>query len=389
MARIKQSKRKRQRKKRRGGKRNKCRRGREKDSQQQTVLTDDKTIINLTDVILEEEDVKNLSLGLSFCQPDGFNYEQSRIDLFLFTRKLKLSKMHAISKRKTKRPSERPEFEQDEIDKWKGNLLIEDIHLMRQLWSLEDNSIEEIGEEQLVARLESEGIRLDKEGASGFKSKSRTVPAPSGDMIDQFSDTVTKELKALRLKMMSKTSRNKNTYYKTLKKLSNNPRIIIRSSDKGGNVVIWSIEDYMEEAYKQLNDAICYRRIDMKHVDEVKVNFDNKLEQWRKEGFINDHEHRFLKVDFPKLPVFYLIPKIHKDALKPPGRPIVSIRGSLFEYVSQYIDSFLQPLVMNLASYLKDSTDFLRRIFDITWESEFLLISLDVVSLYTSIPHNL
>ncbi|KAJ1163502.1 hypothetical protein NDU88_003960 [Pleurodeles waltl] len=110
MARNKQNKRKRQRKKRRGGKRSKCRRGREKDSQQQAVLTDEKTIINLTDVILEEEDIKNLSLGLSYCQPDGFEYEQSRIDLFLFTRKLKLSKIHSISKRKANRPSERLEF---------------------------------------------------------------------------------------------------------------------------------------------------------------------------------------------------------------------------------------------------------------------------------------
>ncbi|KAJ1100408.1 hypothetical protein NDU88_005494 [Pleurodeles waltl] len=207
VARNKQNKRKRQ--KRQGGKRNKCRRGRENDSQQQAVLTDEKTIINLMDVTLEEEDIKNLSLGLSYCQSDGFDYEQSRIDLFLFIRKLKLSKIHLISKRKVNRPSERLELdEQDEIVKWKDNLLIEDIHLMRQLWTLEEDSNEELGEDQLVARLESEGIRLDEEGASGLKSKSRTVPAPSGDLIDQFSDTIIKGLKALRYKVMSKTRRN-------------------------------------------------------------------------------------------------------------------------------------------------------------------------------------
>ncbi|KAJ1099217.1 hypothetical protein NDU88_004321 [Pleurodeles waltl] len=74
---------------------------------------------------------------------------------------------------------------------------------------LEENTMERMDEEQVVARLESEGVRLDREGVSGHKSKSRTVPAPSEDLIDQFSDSVVKGLKALRLKEMKEPTKNK------------------------------------------------------------------------------------------------------------------------------------------------------------------------------------
>ncbi|KAJ1083448.1 hypothetical protein NDU88_003607 [Pleurodeles waltl] len=179
---------------------------RKNDLKQQTVLIDDKTVVNLSHVVLEEEDVRNVSLG------------QSRIDLFLFIRKSKLLKIHEIKRRKTPKMGDLSEpVSEDNGDMWRDNLLLEDITLMRELWELEENAMEAIDEEQVVARLDSEGVRLDKEGATGLKLKSRTVPAPCGDLIDQFSDTVTKGLKALRLKEMKKSTKNKSGYYKTLR----------------------------------------------------------------------------------------------------------------------------------------------------------------------------
>lgn len=40
-------------------------------------------------------------------------------------------------------------------------------------------------------------------------------------------------------------------------------------------------------------------------------------------GIINQRAYIYLSVDKPLVPTFYLLPKIHKDLINPPGRPIV------------------------------------------------------------------
>lgn len=40
-----------------------------------------------------------------------------------------------------------------------------------------------------------------------------------------------------------------------------------------------------------------------------------------------------------------------------------------------------------LPSYIRDTKDFIRTISDITWESDMLMMVLDVTSLYTCINH--
>ena len=43
--------------------------------------------------------------------------------------------------------------------------------------------------------------------------------------------------------------------------LKNDPRIIIESADKGSVVVVWGKEDYLKEAYRQLDDKEMYRQV--------------------------------------------------------------------------------------------------------------------------------
>ena len=59
--------------------------------------------------------------------------------------------------------------------------------------------------------------------------------------------------------------------------------------------------------------------------------------------------------------------------------------------LSRWVDIQLQPLVKNLPSYLKDDNHFLRKIDEInkthTLPRDALLLTWDVRSLYTNIPH--
>ena len=85
----------------------------------------------------------------------------------------------------------------------------------------------------------------------------------------------------------------------------------------------------------------------------------------------------------------YILPKIHKSKQNPPGRPIVSANSHPTENISQFVDSHLNPLVPKLSSYIKDTTHFLKKLDDLKeLPPGSLLVTLDVSSLYTNIPHN-
>ena len=96
----------------------------------------------------------------------------------------------------------------------------------------------------------------------------------------------------------------------------------------------------------------------------------------------------YLSDDKIRTSEFYMLPKIHKDRVNPPGRPILSGNSCPTERISKFIDFFLQPNVKNIASYIKDTTDFLLMLDNLgTLPPNCLLVTLDVSSLYTNIPN--
>ena len=85
---------------------------------------------------------------------------------------------------------------------------------------------------------------------------------------------------------------------------------------------------------------------------------------------------------------FYILSKIHKNKDNPPGRPIVSAFFHPTECISEFVDYQLNPLVPNLPSYIKDTTHFLQKLDSLPeLANGCLLVTLDVSSLYTNIPH--
>ena len=71
-----------------------------------------------------------------------------------------------------------------------------------------------------------------------------------------------------------------------------------------------------------------------------------------------------------------------------PGRPIISVIGSLTENISCFIESILQRLMQFIPSYIKDTTEFINKLASVkTIPPEVLLVTMDVTSLYTNIPH--
>ena len=108
-----------------------------------------------------------------------------------------------------------------------------------------------------------------------------------------------------------------------------------------------------------------------------------------------------------KTSTFYGLPKIHKsqiitnscsensseymeipDPIDLTLRPIVA--GLYFETsrLSSFLDTLLNPYLLKVHSYLRDNIDFLNFIPK-NVPTHTKLVSFDIVSLYTNIPHNL
>ncbi|XP_045188274.1 uncharacterized protein LOC123546150 [Mercenaria mercenaria] len=152
-------------------------------------------------------------------------------------------------------------------------------------------------------------------------------------------------------------------------------------------------EDYRNEVLRQLNNDTYYEKCTDDPTDTVQRNISDCLEDLEK---TNSHIHNEFDT-FPadiRTPCFYVLPKIHKSPdinlpIQYPGRPIVSACNSPTENISKYMDFILKPHMINLPSYVKDTTDFINKVKNMKIKSKnTYLVTLDVSSLYTNIPHN-
>lgn len=112
------------------------------------------------------------------------------------------------------------------------------------------------------------------------------------------------------------------------------------------------------------------------------------------QGFISKSQLRFLTPPLkPRQRHFYILPKIHKPINKwtvpdviPPGRPIVSGCNSESSAVEQFIDYHLQPIASSSPSFIRDTSHFKAIISNTNINDSDFFVTLDVESLYTSIP---
>ena len=96
----------------------------------------------------------------------------------------------------------------------------------------------------------------------------------------------------------------------------------------------------------------------------------------------------YLTTDNDRTQQFYLLPKIHKDPLNTPGRPIVSGSGGPTEKNSQFVDHFIGQIVPLSQSCIRDSTHLINILNGFTVQPGILLCTLDITTLYTNTPYN-
>ena len=99
--------------------------------------------------------------------------------------------------------------------------------------------------------------------------------------------------------------------------------IFIKPADKGGAVVVWHKQLYMDEAYRQLTDDQHYTQEN----EDMTTIHNNFIQQEINRLSVNGDLPKsaiHLIVPNPRTARFYILPKIHKANTS--GRPIVSAR---------------------------------------------------------------
>ena len=80
----------------------------------------------------------------------------------------------------------------------------------------------------------------------------------------------------------------------------------------------------------------------------------------------------------------YGLPKIHKNGV--PVRPIISAIGTYNYNLAKYLDEILKPLISDKSFIIKDTFDFVNRISKLIVKDGGIMVSFDIVSLFTNIP---
>jgi hypothetical protein len=166
-----------------------------------------------------------------------------------------------------------------------------------------------------------------------------------------------------------------------LRTLQHNSDITTKPVDKGSATVVMNTSDYIDAAEKQLSGQRYYKQVQSDPTSKHAKEIAKTLSEMKRHEYIDDKTFEHLDTTDVKAGRFYLQPQTHKEGY----RPIISTNGHPTERISGFLDYHMRPFVTALPSYVHDTTDYLSK----TKQSEnTLLLTMDVVLLYTNIPHD-
>ena len=138
-------------------------------------------------------------------------------------------------------------------------------------------------------------------------------------------------------------------------------------------------KDY-EQKIRDLLEPGTYKKLQKDPTKTIvrKVNKLVKLAPW------DESTKKRLQVSEVLPPILYGLQKIHKPSI--PLRPIISAIGSPTYDLAKYLAKLLKPFIGKTDTHVKDSAHFIDKISTMTITTGDILVSFDVVSLFTKVP---
>ena len=215
---------------------------------------------------------------------------------------------------------------------------------------------------------------------------------PLEDVLKAFKNRILREFNKRRWNTGSNLTFIQNNI---LKYLRNHPEYQILLADKNLGPCIMNREEYIDQVLKQhLSNNNCYEYISKETAEEYMSSAVSEFMDFINEPgqkLIDEHTiylQRALKIN-KRIPVFYCMPKVHKNKIPYPLRPVVAQIGSPYHAISKIIDSYLQELLPSVESYIKDSDDLLKELRNFGQvDDDMFITTADAVAMYPNIDND-
>lgn len=168
---------------------------------------------------------------------------------------------------------------------------------------------------------------------------------------------------------------------------ADHPDILFTRADKGNVTVAIEKSTYITKINEMLSDSLIYSIIKKNPINNIENSLNNLLKNWSQKDYIHNFTYKSLFSSDGFLPRAYGLPKIHK-----PGnsyRLIVSYIGSSLHSFAVFLHNILYKSFQKADSHIENNYDFVNKINNIELQRGHVLLSLDVVSLFTNVPIDL
>jgi len=199
-----------------------------------------------------------------------------------------------------------------------------------------------------------------------------------GDRKEWVRTEVKNAIKRTRLK-----SNLTNEEENALRRLKGETSIKILKADKGNATVVLNTTDYMDKLENLITNGP-YEKLRSDPGKRLRGELHSMLMTAVNENRITRFFMLQMCPTHYQTPHFYGLPKIHKTGV--PLRPIVSMIGAFHSNLAKYLNNVIKPYATNGPSFIKNSTDAISKLSQVSDLHEGIILSLDVVSLFTKIP---
>lgn len=242
-----------------------------------------------------------------------------------------------------------------------------------------------------------------EEDRSLIRNKSKFTPKKGRNRhLDDYIDSITKHPLLPNENKRKNITKNEEL---ALRRLQTDTSVVIKEADKGGAIIIMDSDYYGKLVNEQLGDQTFYLEI-QSNMDKQTLRRLNNLVS-KHEPSLTDKETDYLTNFESRTSNFYGLPKVHKSkqiqsavneqnreyiTMNAPTdlklRPIIAGPTCPTNRLSNFIDIILKPLCSCVPSFVRDNIHFLSKIPE-RIQMNSILVTFDVTSLYTNIPHDL
>ncbi|XP_024891068.1 uncharacterized protein LOC112466939, partial [Temnothorax curvispinosus] len=145
--------------------------------------------------------------------------------------------------------------------------------------------------------------------------------------------------------------------------------------------------DYKNKMELLLSDVNTYAKVKKDPILTLTRNVRALLTRWQNQEFISPATYKFFYCSDGVLPRAYGLPKIHKQ--NHPLRIIVSFIDGPLHNLARFLHNIISTSIPKANSHIKDSFQLVNNLNGLRLEDDYILISLDVVSLFTNVPTDL